>query len=107
MHKSDQLINKPLHLLYFILLSCSVAFSLNFRHSSQGPFSGTAGGNKVYFESVFYRFLFSIPDTTMEESLRVREGYLKDFITYSLGEVMYAIALFLCNCTPTPPLSQL
>ena len=81
-----------------IPLSCSVAFSLNFRRSSQGPFSGTTGGNKGYVEFDFYRFLFSILDTTMEESLRVREGRLKGFIMYSLGEVMHAIVLFESFC---------
>ena len=107
MHKSNHiLVNKPLHLhcffninnLYFVPFSCSVAFSLNFRRSSPGPFSGTTGGNKGYVEFDFYRFLFSILDTTMEESLRVREGHLKGFIMYSLGEVMHAIVLFGSFC---------
>ena len=30
----------------------------------------------------------------MEESLRVREGHLKGFIMYSLGEVRHAIVVF-------------
>ena len=34
----------------------------------------------------------------MEESLRVREGHLKGFIMYSLGEVMHAIVLFESFC---------
>lgn len=106
MHKFNQLINEPLHVysffnvnnLYFVLLFCSVAFSLNFRHSSPGPFSGTTGRNKGYVELDFYRFLFSTLDTTMEESLRVREGHLKGFIMYSLGEVRHAIVLFGSFC---------
>ena len=77
-----------------IPLSCSVAFSLNFRRSSPGPFSGTTAGKKGYV----HRFLFSILDTTMEESLRVREGHLKGFIMYSLGEVMHTIVLFGSLC---------
>lgn len=71
-----------------------MAFSLNFRRSSLGPFSGTTAGNKGYVEFDFYRFLFSILDTTMEESLRVREGHLKGSITYSLGEVRHAKLYF-------------
>ena len=78
-----------------------MAFSLNFRRSSPGPFSGKTAGKKekrLHVEFDFYRFLFSILDTTMEESLRVREGHLKGFIMYSLGEVMHAIVLFGSFC---------
>ena len=75
-----------------------MAFSLNFCRSSPGPFSGTTSGNKGYVEFDFYRFLFSILDTTMEESLRVREDHLKGFIMYSLGEVTHAIVLFGSFC---------
>ena len=75
-----------------------MAFSLNFRRSSPGPFSGTTGANKGYAEFDIYRFLFSILDTTMEESLRVREGHLKGFIMYSLGEVRHAIILLRSFC---------
>ena len=76
-----------------------MAFSLNFRRSSPGPFSRNDGWEKrLHVEFDFYRFLFSILDTTMEESLRVREGHLKGFIMYSLGEVMHAIVLFGSFC---------
>lgn len=52
------------------------------------------GTKAIYVEFDFYRFLFSILDTTMEESLRVREGHLKGSITYSLGEVRHAKLYF-------------